>query len=77
VLREALVVSVMKNAATILVRARSTFGADEITGASPADASRLDRAGCREFVQSVSQTAELPMASKHGRIGPRTYLIIE
>jgi hypothetical protein len=58
-------------------RARSTFGADEITGASPADASRSDRAGCREFVQSLGQTAELPLAGKHGRTGPREYLIVE
>jgi hypothetical protein len=75
--REALVLSVMKNAATILVRARSTFGADEITGASPADASCSGCTGCREFVQSVSEAAELPLAGKRGCIGPCGYLIIE
>ena len=65
------------NAATVLARARSTFGANEITDASPADASRSDRTGCHEFVQSVSQMAELPLAGKHGRIGPCGCLIIE
>ena len=68
---------VMKNAATILARARSTFGADEISDASPVDASGSGLTGCREFVQSVSQTAELPLAGKHGRNGPCGYLVIE